>query len=388
MDGSNFRAGGSSNRQFNCSDTQMFGVDEFLTQKSAVWSNFVMVKKILILIFLFSWVSLIGQNVLKGRLIDSISNEPIEYALLYIDGSTKSTTSNTEGMFSFTIPNLPAQIEVSHLNYQPMSLFVEVEMVTDDVVTIAMAPRENILDDVLILDKRTRQEYLNRFKEEFLGVDYWGRHAKLLNDDCLLFSRDERKLSVSATEPLVVDMPKLGYQVSVDLLKFVTESHSFNTSSATIVAKYHFEDVSNRDKKIANNRKEVYFNSRQHFLRSLFRDQLLENGFNMFENFSDTASQQVTSAPVDLGDSLIRIDDRIKLINLKDHEYQILYYSKKGYPLDLTKHKPKSSYEPSSLHFRVDSIYVFSDGTSPSSDIRFSGHMGIKRVGAMLPSDY
>ncbi len=347
-----------------------------------------MVKKILILIFLFSWVSLIGQNVLKGRLIDSISNEPIEYALLYIDGSTKSTTSNTEGMFSFTIPNLPAQIEVSHLNYQPMSLFVEVEMVTDDVVTIAMAPRENILDDVLILDKRTRQEYLNRFKEEFLGVDYWGRHAKLLNDDCLLFSRDERKLSVSATEPLVVDMPKLGYQVSVDLLKFVTESHSFNTSSATIVAKYHFEDVSNRDKKIANNRKEVYFNSRQHFLRSLFRDQLLENGFNMFENFSDTASQQVTSAPVDLGDSLIRIDDRIKLINLKDHEYQILYYSKKGYPLDLTKHKPKSSYEPSSLHFRVDSIYVFSDGTSPSSDIRFSGHMGIKRVGAMLPSDY
>ena len=54
------------------------------------------------------------SGVLKG----SENEEPIEHALLYIDGTTIGVTSDENGEFEFENLYFPVRIEISHLSYQ------------------------------------------------------------------------------------------------------------------------------------------------------------------------------------------------------------------------------------------------------------------------------
>ena len=71
---------------------------------------------------------------LTGRVLDSLTQAPVLFATVYLDGTTIGATTDEEGRFSLPIPSeyLPATLVVSQLNYATWR---------GDLTTIAPGPR-------------------------------------------------------------------------------------------------------------------------------------------------------------------------------------------------------------------------------------------------------
>lgn len=64
--------------------------------------------------------SLAAQPTLTGRLTDAATGEPVDFATVYLSGSSGGDVSDDDGRFSFRVPAGMGQsiLVVSHLNYE------------------------------------------------------------------------------------------------------------------------------------------------------------------------------------------------------------------------------------------------------------------------------
>jgi len=109
---------------------------------------------IVLLIFLSTRV-VHGQSLIKGQVIDSLSNEPIigyTLELLKNDGNYISgTTGDTEGNFEITYPKRNWMIlRFSHLGYSTKSIRINKETL-QPFYNIALVPEVNVFDDLEII---------------------------------------------------------------------------------------------------------------------------------------------------------------------------------------------------------------------------------------------
>ena len=156
----------------------------------------------------------------------------------------------------------------------------------------------------------------------FIGRDYWGKNADLLNDSVLVFKtkyeseerevnaetrkvfrrediiyfyewdndssnvviNELKQLKVFAKAPLEIDLPMLGYKLQVDLIHF---SIDFEGEYLQINFNGHYffrqkEFKNNREeKRVRKNRRLAYYNSGKHFLKSFYEQRLDENGYKI-----------------------------------------------------------------------------------------------------------
>lgn len=335
----------------------------------------------------------------SGTLMDSENGEPIQHALLYIDGTTFGVTSDENGEFEFENLSFPVRIEISHLSYEPKSILIENRRTND---LIYLNPRAIMLKEVLILNKNTRKQYIRKFNQWFIGHDSWGKKAKLLNDSALVFFDEEQGFRAGASEPLIIESSGLGYIIRAELKDFlITKNDTSISETGAYVATYHFTE--HEKNKYRRNRIKAYFNSSEHFLKSLYQNSLLENGYEIKkETLNDSTNQkEYVTAFLDL--SLVTEGENVKrIVGLKGQKYFILYYGKQnGLPFNLQRRHDElltkrderveqfyNDFVVSTILFDSDDIVLRSDGTTPGSYIIFSNAIGKKKVGAMLPSNY
>lgn len=131
--------------------------------------------KLLILILLFPF-QLFCQT-LTGTITDSKTNEPIEFATVYINGTTKGTISDKNGNFTLDKFIIPCQVVVSHISYIPIIFPL------DDTLKlnrgIKLNPRIIELRQVSVEEQNLRKENLKHFYEEFFGTDVWGQKCQI-----------------------------------------------------------------------------------------------------------------------------------------------------------------------------------------------------------------
>jgi len=341
--------------------------------------------KFFIFILLTSSIISYGQHSIVGNIKDIDSNEPIPYALIYIDGTTTGVMANENGRFELTNISLPIQIEISHLSYDHKSIQVEENY---QPLIIALEQRSNILDEVVVMNKNLREKYVQEFKKWFLGDDKWGKKADLINEDALFFFDESKKIKVGASKPLIIESTKLGYTIHVDLKEFeVILDSKQKGKSGMYIASYHFQE-NNKDKYIKN-RLKAYYNSSEHFLKALYDGKLSENGFVLKKETSNSNGQKEFTT-ITIASALLEAKNSNKIIvGLKNKFYYILYYSKQnGSPLNLIRSPQKPPYKISAIKFTEDKIVLRSNGTTPGSAIVFSGIISEKKVGAMLPNNY
>lgn len=321
----------------------------------------------------------------SGVLKSSENEEPIEHALLYIDGTTFGVTSDENGEFEFENLSFPVRIEISHLSYEPKSVLIENSRMDDP---IHLNPRAIRLREVLILNKGTRKDYIKKFNKWFIGNDQWGQRAKLLNDSALVFFDITNGFRVGASEPLIIESRGLGYTIRADLRDFLVEKDSSGSETWSFVSSYHF--TASQKKKFHRNRARAYYNSVQHFLKSLYDTKISQNGYEIKKKIINDSPGRSEYATVSIDSNLVWKEDNKRIITgLKDNEFFIQYYYKEnGFPKDLEKNQPSMPYKSSAIKFTKNEIILRSDGTTPGTFIQFSGDIGQKKVGAMLPSNY
>lgn len=370
-----------------------------------------------------------GQNVIEGKVTDYETGLPIQYASVYLNGSTIGTITDSTGTYQLKKILPPCKMVVSHIGYE-MGI-VELNDSIPKKINFSLTPKKYIVDEVDIFQKNLREENMKTFKRFFLGVDVWGRYAEILNENTLKFKseyetitlniigknipekilksceeitwnddstsitcKEPISLTVTAKEPLIVKLPLLGYKVHVHNLFFYFKHYeeAVNSFMTSTLGYYYYEPIpfeSRRDSvRIFKNRLKAYYNSPAHFCRSLYERKLHENGYRVFEKKFLLDNYFYGLTEFNLDSILTFSDDYAEIKGLKDRKFVIKYYKQsKTKPLDLTKYKGISHIE-SGLNFINDQSIIRKNGTIKMNPPVFSPFIGTKRLGARLPNDY
>ena len=111
-------------------------------------------KRIILLLFLIIVVIPVGLSqkaVVRGKIVDKKSHQPIVSAsLILTDGTGANSLEN--GRFTLTIPSFPARIKVSHLSYQETEITLKEPPKAD--LVIEMEEYVGLLSEVEISGKR------------------------------------------------------------------------------------------------------------------------------------------------------------------------------------------------------------------------------------------
>ena len=370
--------------------------------------------------FLFYILSLIpaalfGQNLIKGVVIDSLTQEPLPMATVYVNGTTQGTSADNYGRFELKDVSLPATIIFSFVGYQPQAF--DLTRNPGD-LTIRLKTNDE-LPEIVVSGKKKKvdKEELDLFKRYFLGDDRWGRRAKIMNEDVLYFDISSNvghelaltNLAVNkiqglnssfkawASEPLIIDLPLLGYEVYVDLVKFEVEQTNAITQYDMLGYFYYkpYTDLKKHQvKSIEENRMRAYYGSSQHFLRSFAENSLSENGYLLSKpdrilkgrkEISTYNPVDIKQFSIDAGGSMIQIH------SLKDRQLRIRYYENSdGSPMNFNEKQNRGihRYQESWMTFLKDTCTFRKVGIAIDNNIQFQGDLSKKRVGSCLPDDY
>ena len=377
-------------------------------------------------------VALSGQSTIRGIVTDSLIQEPLPMATVYVNGTTQGTTTDNDGRFELKDVMFPATVVFSFVGYQPEAIDLTHN---PGIMTIKLKPNID-LPEIEVSGKANKidKEDLEYFRKMFLGDDRWGKRATIKNENVIMVDNSlqtsyytrrigkslysihnvyngikekhevyedtvkvvKKVFSAWAYEPLIIDLPLLGYEVYVDLVKFNVEQNNAVTQSDMLGYFYYkpYDDVSKRKaKSIEENRKRAYYGSSQHFLKSFADDQLAENGYTL--TMPSTIVKGKKNIPVDLpvdvrnysagiGDGIIQVS------GLKDKNLKIRYYHRSDdSPVNFRENgKGIRRYSESGITFLEDDCSFSKEGIVRDNSIRFTGDISKRRVASCLPDDY
>lgn len=385
-------------------------------------------QNLILIIFLLNFSYLYAQVSIKGKVSDSKTDNPIIEALVFINGTTMSALTDNDGNFKITGKILfPAEVIVNFLGYTPTTKTI---YNSTEFLNFKIDLKAFTLSEVKV--SGNRENLLKEFKKSFFGKDKWAKKAIIKNDEVIFFqyksedtiikepfkdkainkggiidafntSRNDQiakdsvevktqvnHLSAFSEEPIKVELSELGYELQINLIYFYT--YFYNETRATKFKGFFFfkplEGISEKNLiKIKKNRELVYYNSPQHFIKSLYYNKLSENGYGIYEENKNNNTYTEVYIPQYLRS---HIENKKEIRGLQGKEFIILYYhDKEGKPIDITKGAKPILYNESHVKFSSNSIKILPTGTSPDLDkFIFSGDISEKLVATMLPDDY
>lgn len=382
--------------------------------------------------------TLFGQGTVTGRVVNK-SGLPVESAAVYVNGTTLRTSTSSNGSFELSGLTFPCQVVVSLLGYETTK--VKLEGLPGKPMLLYLVEKDVKLSEVAVEGKNMRKQLVESFRDYFLGWDKWGTAAGIMNENALVydvsynedtvrstFSGDlsrpnlpqgiiERNVKVNAKEPLQVDLPLLGYTVTVDLDYFslIETKPYYDPVTGLTMEKYRisrymgsffvtpYEGVStSKQRRFVRNRKEAYYNSRMHFLRSLSNNELLKNGFVFLSKKQNPTNGANYYEWVDLNGHVgYDKNGNMQIYGLAGKSFEIHYVGKSnGTPIDMSRKKYNNPVEyvnrnrfyynasnGSTIYFINDTCTISRRGLADNSII-FNGAINDKKAGAILPDTY
>ena len=127
---------------------------------------------------------LFAQSTVSGVVLDSLTNEPLPSATVYVNGTTKGTVTDSDGRFILENVSFPSTIVFSYVGYRPHALDLDRNPGT---LSIELAANSELPEVVVSgKDKKINKEDLEYFRKMFLGDDRWGKHATIKNENVLM----------------------------------------------------------------------------------------------------------------------------------------------------------------------------------------------------------
>ena len=373
-----------------------------------------MSRSVLFLLF-FSFIQngFSQQFFIRGRVTDVETQLPLKGASVYINNTTKGSTTNDNGDFELG-PLQPGRYEVvaSFVGYD--ALLYSAEIRTSNLrISFKIEKKEEVLREVLVLSSELRKRYLDIFKKFVIGQSVAADHCQIKNIEEVQFASGETKDEIMAytEKALVIENPELGYTIHFDLLTFY---YNKVTSGAYFYGYTRFVDWGKDEKtrkKWIRKRGEAYEGSTVHFFRSLVDKQLGKEGFTVYQllnmkkekidsvGITITApkgSQGIQMASKAIEDSMIRWypDSVYKLYELRVNDgWRVFYEKNTNLKREITKKMIVSGQPPtgtvSGLRLREEPVLINSRGII-LTPIRlfYDGIWGYERLANMLPADY
>jgi hypothetical protein len=358
---------------------------------------------LLVFAFFFTRADAYAQEdvYVSGVVVDE-KDQPVKSATVFISGSERITLTNEGGRFTFMkVPHGTFKLSVQMLGYFPLTHNIIVKETPID-CTLRLQLRTIPLDEVLIGQGDAWNKNFQIFKDNFLGRSGNAKECEILNPKAINFSTKKGLLLAESDEFLIIENKKLGYRVHYQL-------KDFGYNLVDDIALYHgestFEELPGTDslkKEWAKNRLEAYKGSFMHFLRSVYRNDVLENGFITLPLYGyitfrvaahpeDRDRIVVDERPI-LFDSLVNVIDT-SFISLKFKQFYVVYDPKKAANYKMTHFALKKGIEIDSkasiLKLALPEAVIDRKGSyTDYRDFFIQGNWARARVGDQLPVEY
>jgi hypothetical protein len=237
----------------------------------------------LFLLFLFPFIGN-SQTALKGRVLDAEKSTPIPGASIFLNNTSVGTVTNSQGLFELLIPAGRFDLIVSSIGYETANLPIGTagQSATQ---TIKLQPKAKELETVVIapFEKEGWEKWGAFFIENFIGTSALAKDCKLVNPLAVKFRHNKKtgELTAHAFEPLIIQNKALGYILHYDLETF---SYNFQSGYILFQGYPYFEPMRGgpaRQKRWTGKRNSAYDGSLLHFMRSVYRNKIGEQGFEV-----------------------------------------------------------------------------------------------------------
>ncbi|HVU55609.1 MAG TPA: carboxypeptidase-like regulatory domain-containing protein [Puia sp.] len=221
---------------------------------------------------------------LAGKVVDAVSNKPLSNCSVYLNNTSIGTITSEDGAFLLkNIPHGRADMVISAIGYATYVLHLRSDSLPKDL-------RVNLRQNATELSSFVVESYLKDgwkqwgkfFLENFIGTTGNAGSCILVNRKALRFHylKKSRRLTVSATEPLIIHNKALGYDLQYQLEHF---SYEEDTHIVFYQGYPLFREMSTSRGELrqrwVEGRKKAWLGSLHHFIQSLYKDQLSPQGF-------------------------------------------------------------------------------------------------------------
>ncbi len=338
--------------------------------------------------------------IVTGKVILASTKQPLQGASVFAQNTTLGTATDAEGNFKLYLPDGGHSIAVTFTGYNTESRRVSNSDANDRYIVFELSEREKQLEEVAVVATSEVKDGWNKYGQffinKFIGQTTNSTANILKNPEVLKFyySKKRNRLKVLAAEPLLIQNNALGYNIKYALDSFAYE---YNTEVSVYTGYPLFEEQITTDtiQKIKWNlaREKAYKGSVLHFMRSLYNQQLKEEGFEV--QFLVNNNDKETS---------IALKDAYKALNYSKDDSTLLVEIKPNQPrvgVIYLKEKPSELYtmlnpdEPAEFQFSVvgflpdQSIGIERNGYYfDQEDLTMDAYWSWDKVGDLLPYNY
>ena len=241
-----------------------------------------------------------GQTLfLNGKITDAASGKPVAGATVFLSNTSYGSVTNGSGVFEIKgIKQGKYDLIVSYIGNETYSEAISMSA-SKELSAIVIKEKTAELKEVIVRNyqKDGWEKWGDFFIENFIGSSALAKQCNLKNAAALKFSysKKDHALNVYATEPLQIENKSLGYSIQYQLEDF---NYDFETKYLFFAGYPLFNEMQGgnaKQKRWAKERADTYEVSGMRFMRSLYRNQLTEDGYQllMLERIPNTERQRI-----------------------------------------------------------------------------------------------
>ncbi|MBL7735250.1 MAG: carboxypeptidase-like regulatory domain-containing protein [Chitinophagaceae bacterium] len=335
--------------------------------------------------------------VIRARVIDSATQQPLPGASALCQNTTYGTVANAEGNFAMRLPNGGYDLVISYTGYDKKTIRISNTQGMEDTLTIALPVIDNTLTEVAVVASNEVadgwQVYGSFFLDHFIGTTPNAAECILQNPEALRFfftkNKKRHRLKVTADQELLIQNNALGYLIRYQLDSF---SYDYNSNISQFTGFPFFIEQDTTEEVSAQwikNRARTYLGSRLHFMRALYDSIVTEEGFiiEKMEGLGKNARGTLLENIYD--SSLYEADSNTVAINWEGR-FRISYKNVFPDPIFLKEFKlPANSRMQTTLLDIADGFIIEENGFFYEQyDVINTGYWGWKKLAEALPYDY
>jgi hypothetical protein len=234
---------------------------------------------------LIASLSCLGQKLLKGIVVDKETGQALPGASVFLSNTSVGITTNSQGVFALSVPDGKYDLIVSSIGFETYTQTITTASLPES-LTLKLNPKIKELATVIVepFEKDGWEKWGKFFLDNFIGTSAFARDCIIKNKDVIKFRRSKtpNELTAIALEPLLIENKALGYTVRYQLEDF---NYNFKTHYLYYSGYPFFEPMQGsnaQQRRWERAREEVYYGSMMHFMRSLFRNKIAEENFEVY----------------------------------------------------------------------------------------------------------
>jgi hypothetical protein len=331
-----------------------------------------------------------GNNIIKGKIIDSETKTPIPFAIVFLKNTTIGASADQYGNFEIKdIPSGDFELICSQAGYlmqiKKISLYNGTSIEYEIFLSSKVIPVNEV--EVLAHSSEEWKKNLEIFTEQFIGSTQNSHECRIINPEVIDFIYNSKTdiFKAETDSIIIIENRALGYNIHLKLSKFIYNIHN-RIVNYYFYPRYNELKTTDQDEidKWNKNRSDCYAYSLPRFLKSLIKNEFEDEGFILYGGTS------VSNLKNRFCERLY--NSNIKIVPIKETNcYEVNF----GFPFIKTAHFPKGTTNPrfehlvSMIELKTENLVITGNGeVSDPDSIRIYGFWGTLRLADTLPIEY